>query len=632
MDVAPRKAAMSIVRAIIGSVLVASMLPGTVDGNDMKFSLTKDGKSDCTLVAITGHKPQLLITRALESIAGTIRRWAEVDLPIVTINDASGKLPAAAAIVLTTLDRLRMVAPEVETSTNAVKRVAFTDDHGFAIAAVESEGVTRMFVAGRTARGVFNGAVYPRDFLIDGANDNLYLRRESVVRSPQMNGRPVYILTIWANEAEYSVENWMTVFDSFARDGVDRLYFWLSGHFPSRKFPHTHRTADPVAGDIHDSTKESRFATLEDQRRIIHYAHEMGLRFYLGGALGGWSGTRMLTHHEPQTMKKTPIGEGNERYVDADGRSLISLCPSHPKVRQALVEYYKEMFDALPEADGLFLESADEAGECRCDMCSKPVDDLGSRQFGQAQLSLVQEIMRAIWQDHPHARVAYTIGYSPHTKDTAYYEVVRQMNDPRIEWMEARNSWEMPGPQGRPLPAPCFSRQMMSWKYHEKRRLDEVVEYINRLATEGWYGYIANWAPGFDSGSPYMDVPHPTHLLPYVLNYFVYREMTWEPALTLQQMRQRSQQRFFGEEAAERLGTDLWELREVMREASAGAWELSSGAWGYRGCKPLTPAAKALLQRMEENIKEARAKASPKTSEGLDLMTRAINDIRKHCK
>jgi hypothetical protein len=85
---------------------------------------------------------------------------------------------------------------------------------------------------------------------------------------------------------------------------------------------------------------------------------------------------------------------------------------------------------------------------------------------------------------------------------------------------------------------PRRSRQMMSWKYHEKRRLDEIVEFINRLGKEGWYGYIANWSPGFDSGSPYKDVPHPTHLLPYVLNYFIYREMTWQPELTLEQMRQ----------------------------------------------------------------------------------------------
>ena len=116
------------------------------------------------------------------------------------------------------------------------------------------------------------------------------------------------------------------------------------------------------------------------------------------------------------------------------------------------------------------------------------------------------------------------------------------------------------------------------------------------------------------------------------MNYFVYREMTWEPGLTLEQMRRRVQQRFFGDDARDQLGKDLWELREVMRDASAGAWGPSSGVWGYVGCKPLNPAAEAQLQRLENDIKQARAEASPKTLDGLDLMTRAITDIRKSCK
>ena len=67
------------------------------------------------------------------------------------------KLPTGPAIVLTTLDRLRKAAPEAETSTDAVKRVVFTDEHGFACVPVESEGVTGVFVVGRTRREVFNG-------------------------------------------------------------------------------------------------------------------------------------------------------------------------------------------------------------------------------------------------------------------------------------------------------------------------------------------------------------------------------------------------------------------------------------------------------------------------------------------
>ena len=72
---------------------------------------------------------------------------------------------------------------------------------------------------------------------------------------------------------------------------------------------------------------------------------------------------------------------------DAPYPEPSSLCPSHPASRQALIEYYNEIFDALPEADGLFIESADEWGNCYCPTCDKKIDDLGSRQFGQSGLS-----------------------------------------------------------------------------------------------------------------------------------------------------------------------------------------------------------------------------------------------------
>src|SRR2546425_518721 len=87
--------------------------------------------------------------------------------------------------------------------------------------------VCSVFVVGPTPRGVFNGAIYLREFLIDGLRDDLYVRQDTVVRSPRMGGRGVYLLTIWGNEAEYTAKDWQTVLDSFARDGMDRVYFWV---------------------------------------------------------------------------------------------------------------------------------------------------------------------------------------------------------------------------------------------------------------------------------------------------------------------------------------------------------------------------------------------------------------------
>src|SRR5687767_4120191 len=127
---------MNVTKAIVRIVLAATVLPSMLEGNDATFSVTEAGKPNCTVVAITGDEPELLMTRAVESITGTVRRWGGVELPVVAIKGGSGAMPAGPAIVLATLERLRKSAPEIVTSTDAVRRVGFMDEHGFACVAV----------------------------------------------------------------------------------------------------------------------------------------------------------------------------------------------------------------------------------------------------------------------------------------------------------------------------------------------------------------------------------------------------------------------------------------------------------------------------------------------------------------
>lgn len=569
--------------------------------------LTRNGAAACKVVSVTGNQPELLMQMAASAITETVHRWDGVMLPTVEAGEAAGPPPREPAIVLTTLGRLKKLLPDIEGENDAVMRVGFLDEQGFACVPIIRNGVTRMCVVGRSPRGVYNGAVYLRDFLIDGPAGSLRLDLETVVRTPHMRGRPVYLLSIWGEEDTYSADDYKPVFAGFARDGVSHIYFWLSGHFPSRKFPQTYKLAD---GEW-DSTRDSAIGTLADQQRLIRQAHDLGMNFYLGGALGAWCGTFMLTHREPGTMRTGSRDESGHDVSD------WSLCPSSPRARRALIEYYKEMFDALPEADGLFIESADEYGECRCDRCKTPVDASGSRMFGRNQLSLMREIMVEIWKDHPHARLAYTIGYSPHAKDPAYYEDVRQMSaDPRIEWMEARDSWQFPGAGGEPLPAAFFSPRVMRWEYSDQRPLEQMVRSTMRVASSGMYGFIMTFSPGFSSGSFYHDVPYPVDLLPYVLTHFVFREATWSPCRTVAEMKTRVRHRFFGREAPASLADDLWALREILRECAG---------------RKISPESLAALGRIEENIARNRTAAGPKTRAGLDLMGRATQDIRKLC-
>jgi len=584
----------SILFALIYS-LVVTCCPVCAGTPPDLLKLVKDGKAECKLVVIKDGNSDPILNLAASQITGTIKQWGGVELATSALNETSTKLPIEPSIVLSTLDALKKCAPDFVTAHKDVAQAANIDEQGFVFVPLVDGNTRQLFIVSQTARGVHNGAIYLTDFCIDGTRENLNAESKPLVRSPWMRGRSAYTLTIWRQESRYTAVDWETEFNGFARDGIDRIYFWVSGHFPSQKFPQTYKCKDVQDEKLFDSTADTAIGTVSDLKSIIRSAHKLGLRIYLGGGLGGWCGTQFLTNLEPATMKS--------------GQKEPTLCPSHPKSRAALVDYYHELFAALPEADGLFIESADEAGECRCSQCSHPIDDFGSRQFGQSQLTLCQEIMNAVWRDHPHARFAYTIGYPEHAKDVAYYNLIQQLStDPRVEWMEARGSWTFPGPGGESRSASFFSNRVMRWQEYYKYPLDVVIAEANRIKKDGMYGMSIGFEPGFATGSFYNDIPFPMDILPYVLTGFIFREATWNPALTVEEMHVQTQKRFFGQSAPQVLDDDLWKLREIIRTRK-GLDQLST---------------------IEQHIAQAQSNASPKTAQGLTIMTRAVNDIHKY--
>lgn len=570
----------------------------------VRLPLAQDGTAACTVVVLSADEPTWLLRTGADSLRKTVSAWSDATLPQSFTKPEGFGWPTQPSVVLATFDALAAAAPELASGPSPLARAAFTADAGFVCAPVYIASATHVVVTGKTARGVYNGAIYLQEFCIDGNRNDLYVELGPVLRTPQLEGRAVYLLTIWGNEAEYTAADWEQVFDSFARDGFDRVYFWLSGHFPSQQFPATFRCKDGPW----DTTEKSAIPSLDDHRRLIRAAHDRGLRFYLGGGLGGWCGTQYLTDQAPGTMKTRPPGIGYE--------GIYSLCPSHPRSRASLIAYYKEMFDALPQADGLFIESADEWGACECALCSQPVDAFGSRQFGQSQLSLLEEILHAVWRDHPHARLAYTIGYDEHLHDPAYYARVRAMADPRIEWMEARDKWTFPGAEGTDEPAASFSRQVMRWRQYYALPLEQLCRDADRVARSGLYGLITAFEPGAGSGSVYTTIPYPSDLFPYLLTGFVWREATWEPTGSLDRTKAKVQRRFFGREAPNSLSDDLWSLRDCS----------------LRAVSENTHRADVLrqLEEIEARATKARAGASPKTEHTLRLMQRCIDDLRAY--
>jgi hypothetical protein len=154
----------------------------------------------------------------------------------------------------------------------------------------------------------------------------------------------------------------------------------------------------------------------------------------------------------------------------------------------------------------------------------------------------------------------------------------------------------------------------MKWKQWYNFSLDTLVAEANRAARSDFYGLITSFEPGFASGSFYKSIPFPTDLLPYVLTGFAYREMSWEPTLSLEELKQRVRRKFFGNDASPQLVEEMLSLRELMRQAASK--------------RQLSSARRKELTRIGNVVESTWPAANPKTRAGLELMRKAIADTQ----
>jgi hypothetical protein len=615
---------------------------------DRFLDVTRGGKAVATLVAPDDKAP--LWDDAIAAITATVQRWGRVAPRVVRLGKDAPP-PDGDLLLLGTPATSAAIAALSRQTGSQVARVPFADAHGFAVESRTDGGAKRLVIAGKTPRGAYNGAVFCRDFLLDATagpdgRADVFARSAAVLRSPRLGARGTYHLSIYGVAMKYTAEDWMKVIDRYAEYGMERVYFWLSGHHPSKKYPHLYNV---------DSTRGTRL-TVDGVRRLIRYCHDRGIRFYIGGGVFAWTAAHYLVQGHPEIAA-----------VKAGGS-----CPSRPFARAGNREHFLEMYDTWPEADGFMFEIRDEQGECQCDDCRRALDDFGSRAYGQAEITWLQEFAREAWQRNPKLRFCWLIGYAEHARDVAYYDQVRHMSDPRFEWLDTRvgldlkGPWRLPGPGGVPHPLAFFSPRISHWDPFYKLPVEAVLTAARRSADEGLAGYVPAFEPGFGSGSYYFDqVPLPMNILPYCLTGLVYREATWEPALTLDQLKERIRRRYFSPDAPPRVVDDMISLQQFSFDHWQEICLFAKPRIGYSGerVERLTvagerqrvrsiPDAKqrraeadllrqklaklagigADLKRMdaiEATIKQAAPAATPKTREGFALLQRMIDDTRK---
>ena len=279
---------------------------------------------------------------------------------------------------------------------------------------------------------------------------------------------------------------------------------------------------------------------------------------------------------------------------------------------------------------------------------------------------------RGAWKQNPNLKICWLIGYAEHANDVKFYEQIRQMNDPRFEWLDSRvgldptSSWLLPGPQGEKRPLAFFGPRISHWDQFYRQPIENIRRFAERTRSDGLYGYIPAFEPGFGTASYYGDqVPFPVDILPYCLTGFVYRETTWDPGIGTAELHDRIQRRYFSSDSPKRLGEDLAYLHQFSIDYAEVIKTFATGRLGYSGERiallsvlaeservrgiavpeqrrdesaRLAATFKKLieveghLKKMSEIESHAAPIAStgtPKTVEGIGLLLKMISDTRK---
>ena len=536
--------------------------------------------------------------------------------------------PDRAAIVLTTRG-----CPDVPPSLSQQADLA---EEAYLAKVVATDRGRRLFLVGGSDRALLYGAARLSDLGLRLEGDDVVLETDGKVHGPALAIRGNYTLACWGKTHLWTRQDWCHVFDAMAADSMNVVLFWLSGLFPSQQHP---------ASVFYPQTR----INVEDLRAMIRHAHARGMRFLIGSGVFAWFGVDKLAERYPETRAQ---GSGG-------------MCPSHPLARKLNREYLLEMLAALGEADGFFLEIRDEYGPCACTTCQRRLDQRGSKQYGQAELSFLRELADEVWRRHPQAIFVNSIGYGSesagaHTDDVLFYEGVRQMTDPRFYWMVCRNNWDFPSAEGRAKPLRWFSANMLQWTQYYRLSTAEIGKWIGRSREAGCAGFVPALEPGFCSASWYSDeIPYPVDHLPYLVTRFAYREYCWDPGMSAQEFRTRLLRRFFGPQAPAHLADDLLLVFDVIRAESQNGRLAGGGPW-QRGCmlrlleeaqqaaRPMARSPKAwasLQQRLQtleavgrqrgeplrqvhERLTRALPTLDPRGRESAQLMLRALADTR----
>ena len=536
-----------------GLVLFGLYLPGpsSLPAADDRFTiLAQPGDARCLVV--TPDQPAPMVSRGATELARIISRDSGVQVPPLEWSTRPHTAqPQKTIILLGTPQTSPLIAQRAKGPSGGLGNLPLLGTDGYVLQTLTHHAQRYLVIAGNSPRAVYYGAVYASEQVVlpdPSGSGAVVVAPTSLSRAPVMRERAPYLLNFSGRGPEFELEDWKVVLDGLARESHNRIYFWWQSLYKPRDFPDRRQLAGGIA---------RLGMTNDDVNRLARYAHTLGMEFLIGGGAFSQGGAASLVQDHPTTKAVKAVG----------------MCPSHPTAQDLQIRFSLEMLEIVHEADGVWFAPRDKDGECHCDVCQRPVDEYGSKQYGQSEMTFLKNFCKALWSRRPRAQVAWLVELDKprkmHSEDPAYFARLREIDDPRLHWILRSSAWQLPGPGGNYLPAAYFSRNNIWLNKPYASSLETIRKDVLLAAQRGFLGYASAFDVCFGVDYHGLSTPYPTDKLPYELTSYAFREFCWEPAQTMSQFRMRMRNRYCGPTGSLQLIDDLIFLRAF---AIRGTW------------------------------------------------------------
>ena len=426
---------------------------------------------------------------------------------------------------------------------------------GFALRAGTRNGRPILAVVGQTPLAVQYGVQHLVDAAFVPQGRTLSLQGTEVECWPDFVYRSAYVVNPWGNAANNSPEGWKAVIDKFAANGLNRVWFNICGLYRSSSMPEVFwsaqdRFARLGGGDYMWGYRDSPMDSNDAIGELIEHAHRRGLKMHLLTGLFEWHYT----------------------FATRDNPEIRSACPSFPASRDYSTRYLQELLDTFPEADGLLLEVRGEDGGCTCELCSKVIDPDGSRQFGESLAGYLKELFPLLWARRPDLELVITAGYRNASMDANYLEKIAAINDPRFTvWLCQPQPGGMPARGGTSRPPRQYFSNAVVWVPAARISFQSIMDRCRQAAAEGMVGVVTECDSGFyqpvNLWHDY-DLPYGGEDLCFQVKQFVFKLMSWDKDLTMEDVTRAVHRKFFGPGVPDDMARVLMDLVEAVQSIS----------------------------------------------------------------